>query len=186
MPNSPSSSSLSGRILLLDDNSMGLSARRSVLEELGHKVITCGVPLDALELCGKQRFDVVVTDYKMPKMNGVEFITRLRKQQPAALRDSDLGLHRHAGPQRSEHRRRRGDPKKLARSEPSHPVRESPAAQAATTGPQTGGIASTEAGKKKSQVARHSPRWFFGSSVPSVLRFHLRSAGRGHLTELRP
>jgi len=50
---------------------------------LGHKVVTCSAPHDALELCGKQRFDVVVTDYKMPKMNGVEFITRLRKQQPA-------------------------------------------------------------------------------------------------------
>ena len=83
MPTSPSSSSLSGRILLLDDNSLGLSARRSVLEELGHQVMTSGAPLEALELCGKQRFDVVVTDYKMPKMNGVEFITRLRKQHPA-------------------------------------------------------------------------------------------------------
>jgi len=82
MPTSPSSSSLSGRILLLDDNSLGLSARRSVLEELGHKVTTSGAPLEALELCGRQRFDVVVTDYKMPKMNGVEFITRLRKQHP--------------------------------------------------------------------------------------------------------
>lgn len=78
-----SSSGLSGRILLLDDNSLGLSARRSVLEELGHKVVTSGAPQEALELCGKQRFDVVVTDYKMPKMNGVEFITRLRKQHPA-------------------------------------------------------------------------------------------------------
>jgi CheY-like chemotaxis protein len=79
-----SSPGLSGRILLLDDNSMGLSARRSVLEELGHKVTTSGAPHDALELCGKQRFDIVVTDYKMPKMNGVEFITRVRKQLPAA------------------------------------------------------------------------------------------------------
>jgi CheY-like chemotaxis protein len=83
MPNSSSSPSLSGRILLLDDNSLGLAARRSVLEELGHKVVTSGAPHDALELCGKQRFDVVVTDYKMPKMNGIEFITRLRKQHPA-------------------------------------------------------------------------------------------------------
>ncbi len=61
---------------------MGLAARRSVLEELGHKVVTCGAPHDALELCGKQRFDVVVTDYKMPKMNGLEFIGRLKKQHP--------------------------------------------------------------------------------------------------------
>jgi len=71
-----------GRILIVDDNSLGLAARRSVLEELGHKVFTSGAPQDALELCGKQRFDLVVTDYKMPKMNGIEFISRLRKQQP--------------------------------------------------------------------------------------------------------
>jgi len=79
----PSSHNLCGRILLVDDNSLGLAARRSVLEELGHKVQTAGTPHDALELCGKQRFDVVVTDYKMPKMNGVEFIGRLRKQHPS-------------------------------------------------------------------------------------------------------
>ncbi len=83
MTNSSSSSNLCGRILIVDDNSLGLSARRSVLEELGHKVATSGAPHDALELCVKQRFDVVVTDYKMPKMNGVEFINRLRKQHPA-------------------------------------------------------------------------------------------------------
>jgi CheY-like chemotaxis protein len=79
-----SSHNLSGRILLVDDNAMGLSARRHVLTELGHKVVTCGTPHDALELCGKQRFDVVVTDYKMPKMDGLEFIGRLKKQQSGA------------------------------------------------------------------------------------------------------
>jgi CheY-like chemotaxis protein len=72
-----------GRILLVDDNSLGLAARRSVLEELGHKVLTSGTAADALELCGKHSFDVVVTDYKMPKMNGVELISRLRKLHPA-------------------------------------------------------------------------------------------------------
>jgi|SRR5271170_5379469 len=77
-----SSQNLRGRILLVDDNSLGLAARRSVLEELGHKVHTSGTPVDALELCVKQRFDVVVTDYKMPKMDGVEFIARLRKLHP--------------------------------------------------------------------------------------------------------
>jgi CheY-like chemotaxis protein len=82
MTNSSSSTNPCGRILIVDDNSLGLAARRSVLEELGHKVVTSGAPHDALEVCGKQRFDIVVTDYKMPKMNGVEFITRLRKQHP--------------------------------------------------------------------------------------------------------
>jgi CheY-like chemotaxis protein len=82
MANSPSQNPC-GRILLVDDNSMGSAARRSVLEELGHHVLTAGTAGDALDLCGKQTFDVVVTDYKMPKMNGVEFIARLRKLHPA-------------------------------------------------------------------------------------------------------
>ncbi len=72
-----------GRILLVDDNSLGLAARRSVLEELGHQVLTSGTAAEALELCGNHDFDVVVTDYKMPKMNGVELIGRLRKLHPA-------------------------------------------------------------------------------------------------------
>ena len=80
----PSSPNPRGRILLVDDNSLGLAARRSVLEELGHKVHTSSTPVEALDLCGKQRFDVVVTDYKMPKMDGVEFIGRLRKLHPAS------------------------------------------------------------------------------------------------------
>jgi len=82
MANSPSQNPC-GRILLVDDNALGLAARRSVLQELGHKVQTSGSAAEALELCGKHAFDVVVTDYKMPKMNGIELIGRLRKSHPA-------------------------------------------------------------------------------------------------------
>ncbi len=67
----------------MDDNCLGLAARRSVLEELGHRVHTSGTAAEALELCGKHVFDVVVTDYKMPKMNGIELIDRLRKLHPS-------------------------------------------------------------------------------------------------------
>jgi CheY-like chemotaxis protein len=69
-------------ILLVDDNSMGLMARKTVLQELGHRVITSLNAQDALEACAKQRFDLLITDYKMPKMNGVELIRELRKVQP--------------------------------------------------------------------------------------------------------
>jgi CheY-like chemotaxis protein len=78
-----SSQTLCGRILLVDDNSLGMVARRSVLQELGHQVLTSDTAAGALELCGKHAFDVVVTDYKMPKMNGIELITRIRKLHPA-------------------------------------------------------------------------------------------------------
>src|ERR1700682_3245155 len=69
-------------ILLVDDNNMGLMARKTVLQELGHRGITSLSAHDALEVCGKQRFDLLITDYKMPKMNVIELIRELRKLQP--------------------------------------------------------------------------------------------------------
>jgi CheY-like chemotaxis protein len=70
-------------ILLVDDNSNGLKARKSVLEEHGHNVVTSCGGEDALERFQREKFDLVVTDYKMPGMNGVELISRLRQLRPA-------------------------------------------------------------------------------------------------------
>jgi len=70
-------------ILLVDDNANGLAARRTVLEELGHKVSTATSGSDALEQFAAHTFDLVVTDYKMPRMDGLELIRRLRGQAPS-------------------------------------------------------------------------------------------------------
>ena len=70
------------RILLVDDNANGLAARRSVLEELGHRIMTATSGADALEQFSAHKFDMVVTDYKMPRMDGLELIVRLRTQSP--------------------------------------------------------------------------------------------------------
>ncbi len=77
-----SSSAQHARILLVDDNANGLAARRSVLEELGHRIMTASSGTDALEQFGSHKFDLVVTDYKMPRMDGLELIQRLRKSSP--------------------------------------------------------------------------------------------------------
>jgi CheY-like chemotaxis protein len=78
-----SGTALTARILLVDDNRAGLSARRSVLEELGHQVTTVTSAQEALECFDKEPFDLVVTDFKMPRMNGAELIERVRKIKPA-------------------------------------------------------------------------------------------------------
>lgn len=77
---SPSSSPI--RILLVDDNQQGLAARKSVLEELGYLITTASSGQDALEQLSRRTHDLIVTDYKMPKMNGKELIERVRKQAP--------------------------------------------------------------------------------------------------------
>jgi CheY-like chemotaxis protein len=66
-------------ILLVDDNQDGLLVRRSLLEEVGYRVDIAGNGEEGLKLFEHSPFDVVVTDYRMPRMNGVELIQGIRK-----------------------------------------------------------------------------------------------------------
>jgi CheY-like chemotaxis protein len=67
-------------ILLVDDNRDGVIARRSVLEELGYRVVTAGCGLDALHLHEERNPDLVITDYRMSPMDGLELIAHLRSR----------------------------------------------------------------------------------------------------------
>jgi CheY-like chemotaxis protein len=71
------------RILLIDDNREGLKARKSVLEEQGYEIVTASSPEDGLSLFADTNFELVVTDYKMPRMNGQQVIDQIRAKRPA-------------------------------------------------------------------------------------------------------
>ena len=71
-------------ILLVDDNRDGLLVRRLLLEELGYSVRVARNGEEGLTSFQADNFDVVVTDYKMPRMNGVELIQQIRKINPNA------------------------------------------------------------------------------------------------------
>ena len=71
-------------ILLVDDCRDGLLVRRALLEELGYTVEVAENGEKGLALFQASNFDVVVTDYRMPKMNGVEMIARIRQKDPHA------------------------------------------------------------------------------------------------------
>lgn len=70
------------RVLLVDDHPGGLSARRSVLQELGYEAISTTCPREALSRFRNESFDLVVTDYRMPEMMGTELILQLREINP--------------------------------------------------------------------------------------------------------
>jgi CheY-like chemotaxis protein len=71
-------------ILLVDDNHDGLLVRRSLLEEVGCRVKIAINGEDGLKLFEAEKFDVVVTDYRMPRMDGAELIQRIRRLDPNA------------------------------------------------------------------------------------------------------
>jgi len=65
-------------ILLVDDNAHGLVARKAVLEEFGYKVVTAKSGEEALGLFAARKFDLIVTDFRMPAMDGIELIKKIR------------------------------------------------------------------------------------------------------------
>ena len=58
--------------------------RRSLLEEAGYRVETAINGEEGLKLFENAAFDLIVTDYRMPGMDGGEFIRRIRQVKPDA------------------------------------------------------------------------------------------------------
>ncbi len=65
-------------ILIVEDNEVNRKVLRSFLEKYGHVVTSAGSGEDALELCGKQKFDVIFLDIWLPKMSGTETASLIR------------------------------------------------------------------------------------------------------------
>ncbi len=71
---------MTGRILIVDDEAdMLLLLKRILEEESTHEVVTEPDPGKALERFSQSPFDLVVTDLKMPKMDGIRFLEAIKK-----------------------------------------------------------------------------------------------------------
>ena len=65
--------SVSARILIVDDEQSIAELLGEMLEMLGNKVTLCHAAPRALELLSQSEFDVVLSDFRMPMMDGKEF-----------------------------------------------------------------------------------------------------------------
>lgn len=71
-------------ILLINRNRDGLVVRTALLKELGYRVTAAQSGDDGLKSFESSAFDVVVVDYHMPRVGGVELTARIRKVDPLA------------------------------------------------------------------------------------------------------
>jgi signal transduction histidine kinase/DNA-binding response OmpR family regulator len=69
-------------ILLVDDEQLVRAATAAMLRELGHDVAEASSGAEALVKLPTRTFDLVVTDYKMPRMDGAELARRVREARP--------------------------------------------------------------------------------------------------------
>ena len=73
-------------VLLVDDEAGVLSALRRLLRPSGYQVMTAESGAAALELLATQPIDLIVSDMRMPNMNGAEFLSKARLLYPDTMR----------------------------------------------------------------------------------------------------
>lgn len=67
------------KILLIDDEDLVLKTVRKVLEREGYEVMACRSADEAIERVRTEVPDLIVSDVRMPKMNGLEAIKKIRE-----------------------------------------------------------------------------------------------------------
>ena len=72
------------RLLLVDDDDTFRQVMASELSRRGHAVESARTGTEALERCATCDFDVILLDLRMPDMDGVEVLERLRAREVPA------------------------------------------------------------------------------------------------------
>lgn len=71
------------RIVVVDDTESVAYVIKTFLEDEGFEVSAHEDPQDALSDIGIKGADLVITDFTMPGMNGIELMKRVKKKHPA-------------------------------------------------------------------------------------------------------
>ncbi len=71
-----------GKVLVVDDAGEVVVLCVNMLQSLGYTVKASHRPRTALELLGQEPFDLVITDYRMPELNGFEVFEQGRAIRP--------------------------------------------------------------------------------------------------------
>ncbi|MEL6278856.1 MAG: response regulator [Pseudomonadota bacterium] len=91
-----------GRILLAEDTLANVKLYQTILERAGYHVAVASHGLDAVDKALEERFDLILMDVGLPRIDGVEAATRIRAgdgpmaQAPiiALTADDDLKVRR--------------------------------------------------------------------------------------------
>lgn len=86
LPLDTTSGDLQARVLVVDDEAEIADLMRQVLEGAGYDVATAESGAVALELLEEARFDAIVSDVRMPDIDGAALWRAVREQHPALAR----------------------------------------------------------------------------------------------------
>ncbi|NOY65197.1 MAG: sigma-54-dependent Fis family transcriptional regulator [Nitrospirae bacterium] len=73
---------MKGRVLVIDDEAIVRVSCERVLRPEGFEVVVTSRGDEAIELLEKEPYDVVLTDLKMPDMDGLEVLKIIKERWP--------------------------------------------------------------------------------------------------------
>ena len=74
-------------VLLVDDEEMVVTSIKSFLTlETDYEVVAFTSPKEALDFVKDNRVDLVISDYLMPDIDGIQFLAEIKEIQPEATR----------------------------------------------------------------------------------------------------
>ena len=72
------------KILIVEDNHMNMELTLDLLEFYGYDVIQAEDGIKALERLAEAKFDLILLDMQLPKMDGLEVLERIKKNPATA------------------------------------------------------------------------------------------------------
>jgi len=73
-------------VLIVDDEVNVLKALRRLFLDTDYRVLTATSGPEGLKLLDSEPVNLVISDYRMPDMNGVEFLARIKEDHPDTIR----------------------------------------------------------------------------------------------------
>ncbi len=70
------------KILVVDDEKLKRMTLRDDLRDANYDAIAVESPMIGLQLLQQEKFDVLVTDLRMPQMHGIDFLKKVKKDHP--------------------------------------------------------------------------------------------------------
>ena len=73
-------------LLFVDDEPNILSSLRRLFRTKGYRILTAEGGAAGLELLGQEHVDLVISDMRMPNMDGAKFLEQVRQHWPGTMR----------------------------------------------------------------------------------------------------
>ena len=67
-----------GRILVIEDNPANLELMTYLLKVFGYAVLSAGNGIEGMELARRERFDLIICDIHLPRMDGYAVVKELK------------------------------------------------------------------------------------------------------------